>query len=71
MCRLCRVLGVSRSGFYDWLFRPESRRARVNQRLLHDIQRVHQQSRQSYGALKIWKVLRAEGIPVVSIVWHG
>lgn len=62
MCRLCRVLGVSRSGFYDWLFRPVSRRARANQRLLRDIQRVHQQSRQNYGALKIWKVLMAEGI---------
>ncbi len=62
MCRLCRVLGVSRSGFYDWLFRPESKRAQANRRLLQHIERIHRQSRQNYGALKIWKALRGEGV---------
>ena len=60
--QLCRVLGVSRSGFYDWLFRPVSQRSQANQKLLRDIQRIHQRSRQNYGAIKTWKALMAEGI---------
>lgn len=60
--QLCRVLGVSRSGFYDWLFRPVSQRSKANQKLLRDIQRIHQRSRQNYGAIKTWKALKAEGI---------
>ncbi len=31
--RQCAVLGVSRSGYYEWLGRPESTRRREEQRL--------------------------------------
>ncbi len=31
---MCNVLGVARSGFYDWLGNPVSKRARENDRLL-------------------------------------
>ena len=36
---MCRVLGVSRSGYYDWLDRPVSPQAEANQRLLAEIRR--------------------------------
>lgn len=60
--RLCRMLGVSRSGYYDWQCRPEGRRLQADRDLLAEIRRVHQQSRECYGALKTWKTLQAEGI---------
>ena len=42
---MCRVLGVSRSGYYDWSGRPVSPRAEANRRLLVEIQRVHGEAR--------------------------
>ena len=59
---LCRALQVSRSGYYDWLDRPTSHRQKANERLLGDIRRVHQQSRENYGAVKTWKALNQQGI---------
>ena len=60
---MCRVLGVSRSGYYGWLDRPVSHRLEANQRLLAEIRRVHGQARGVYGALKTWQQLCAQGIP--------
>ena len=59
---LCRVLGVSRSGYYDWSGRPVSPRAAANQQLLVEIRRVHGEARGVYGALKTWKALTRQGI---------
>jgi transposase InsO family protein len=59
---LCRVLGVSRSGFYGWRTRAPSARAQADQRLLREIHRVHREHRQACGALKTWKVLNRQGI---------
>lgn len=59
---LCRVLDVSRSGYYEWLERPPSERAQRNLTLLADIQRIHVESQQAYGALKTWKLLNLRGI---------
>ena len=39
-----------------------STRQQADQRLLTHIQRVHQQSRQNYGGLKVWRALNREGI---------
>lgn len=58
---LCEALGVKRSSYYDWLSRPESRRARQNRDLLHRIRDVHTASRENYGAVKTWQKLRAAG----------
>lgn len=60
--RLCRSLGVSRGGYYEWLGRPESRRASEDRQLLQHIRVVHTRSREAYGAYKTWRVLRAQGI---------
>lgn len=59
--QLCRSLCVSRSGFYDWQDRPESKRSIRHSQLIAEIKRVHDQSNQNYGAVKCWKALRREG----------
>jgi len=59
---LCRALGVSLSGYYAWLRRPESRRGREDRRLLHQIRVIHRQSRRTYGSRRIHRELRARGI---------
>lgn len=61
MRRLCRVLRVSASGFYDWLKRPDSARTREDRRLLVQIKAIHQESRCSYGSPRVHAELRARG----------
>jgi transposase-like protein len=46
---LCRILKVSRSGYYDWKDRPPSRRARENAALMERIREIHSRSPQIYG----------------------
>lgn len=58
---LCRVLGVSRSGYYAWRQRPESERSRANRLLELQIRVVHQRSRRSYGSPRITDELKAGG----------
>jgi transposase InsO family protein len=60
--RMCRVLQVSRSGFYAWQRRAESPRAQVNRALLDRIRILHQQTREAYGARKMWHLLQREGV---------
>ena len=43
----CRVLNVSRSGYYDWLGRPASPRDQENELLLKQIRQVHHDSRET------------------------
>lgn len=51
--RLCKTLGVSTSGYHDWLDRPESPRSLENKRLTAKIAYYHQRSRHIYGSPKI------------------
>lgn len=62
LTRLCSALGVSRSGYYEWLGRPESPRTEADRHLLQHLRALHRQSREAYGALKAWYVLQAQGI---------
>ncbi|MCJ7557608.1 MAG: IS3 family transposase [Gammaproteobacteria bacterium] len=62
VCSLCRVLGVSTSGYYDWQGRAKSRRSVDNRRLLKHIREIHAQSRCNYGSDKTWQVLCQRGI---------
>ena len=62
MGTLCHLLGVSRSGFYAWGSRGESRRVREDRTLLTHIEHVHRDSREAYGAVKTWRALQARGI---------
>jgi putative transposase len=59
---LCRVLGVSRSGYYEWAKREPSAREQADHSLLQAIRQVHQQHKGAYGALKTWRYLRAQGV---------
>jgi len=52
----CRVLGVSRSGYYQWLNRPVSARQRDNELLSKYIAEIHAESRGTYG----WPRVHAE-----------
>ena len=54
----CRILGVSRSGFYDWSTRPLSARAQTDATLLATITDIHVMSRFSYGAPRVHAELR-------------
>lgn len=62
LTRLCRVVGVSRSGYYAWRRRPVSARAAANIHLLVQMQRLHLRTKQRYGAVKLWRALRLAGI---------
>jgi putative transposase len=61
---LCRVLGVSRSGYHAWLRRKPSRRALARERLKVAAQAAHQRTRQTYGALRLQHELAADGFVV-------
>lgn len=60
--RLCAALAVSRSGYYAWRDRPVSARTAADQRLLPVLRRLHQQAREQYGAIKLWRVMNQHGI---------
>jgi transposase InsO family protein len=60
---LCRVMAVTRSGFYTWCRHPLSRRTRENQAVLAQIRQCHRESDGSYGSPRIHRDLRAQGFP--------
>ena len=59
--KMCRVLRVSRSGYYDWIDRPESKRTRENRDLLKEIKEVYQASNKVYGSPRITEELSDRG----------
>ena len=59
--RLCEVLEVSTSGYYDWYDRPESARSQENRRLTNKISDFHDRSRGIYGSPKIHADLIDDG----------
>jgi putative transposase len=61
---MCRVLGVSPSGYYAWRKRPLSTRARTDVALTARVEVVHRDSRGTYGAPRILAELAAQGIPI-------
>ena len=61
LTRMCAVLQVSRSGFYAWQRRKTSARTQANQRLIDRMRVLHQQTREAYGARKMWQLLNREG----------
>jgi putative transposase len=61
---MCRVLGVSSSGYYAWQKRPASPRTKADARLAVDIAAAHKRSRSTYGSPRVHAELRARGVRV-------
>lgn len=61
---MCRVLGVSPSGYYAWRKRPLSARARADVELTAHIDTIHRASRGTYGAPRVHAGLAALGLHV-------
>jgi putative transposase len=59
---MCRLLGVSPSGYYAWAKRPRSRRAQTDEALLAEIRIAHEVSRGTYGAPRVHAELAAKGL---------
>jgi putative transposase len=59
---LCKVLKVSRSGYYDWKARPLSKRIREDAALSGQIHEIHERSRGTYGSPRVHAELRSIGI---------
>ena len=58
---MCRVLGLSPSGYYAWLNRPPSKRAERDAELVVKIRTVFDDNRQVYGRPRIFADLKEQG----------
>ena len=61
---MCRVLGVSPSGYYAWHGRGRSRRARRDEELRGTIRTIHEDSRGTYGVPRVHAELGSQGCRV-------
>ena len=61
---LCRLLRVSRSGFYAWLTRPRSPRALADEVLTEQIRAAYDDNRQLYGSPRVHAELADAGVHV-------
>ena len=61
---MCRLLGVSKSGLYDWRKRPASRRSQDDARLALELRARHARHRGKYGRPRLTADLRAAGCRV-------
>ena len=61
---MCRVLEVSRSGYYAWLKRLPSQRAQEDEQLTNRIRTIYTRSKGTYGAARIHAELISVGVRV-------
>lgn len=64
MSLMCKVLKVTRSGYYAWLKRPVSPRLQRRAELVEQIRQVHQDSRGTYGSPRIAVELQERRVSV-------
>jgi len=57
----CKVLTVSRSGFYKWQTKPVGVREAENAALVREIKKIHDESRGTYGLPRIYQMLKLTG----------
>ena len=60
LTQVCRVLGLSRSGYYAWLKRKPSQRQRADDQLLPLIVEVHALARKTYGSPRVTQALKKQ-----------
>jgi putative transposase len=58
---MCRVLGISSSGYYAWAGRTESKRTAANRELLDAIRTIHIASSGTYGSPRVHAILQRRG----------
>ena len=61
---MCRLLGVSVSGYYAWRKRTPSKRARQEARLETEVLTAHHRTRESFGPERLQKHLEQHGVCV-------
>lgn len=61
---MCRLLGVSTSGYYAWCSRVVSEREQADAELSERVVAIHQRSRGTYGAPRVHAELASEGVLV-------
>ena len=59
---MCKVLDVSRSGYYAWRERPPSKREMENKKLYKKIEAEYHRSHGTYGSPRIYQALRNQGV---------
>ncbi len=59
---ICRMLDISRSGYYAWMNRPECRHACEDKQLMVEITRIYLNNRKIYGSPRIHDELRKREI---------
>ncbi len=64
VAEMCRVLEVSRSGFYDWHGRPPSEREITDRMLAIEIEAIWECSDRTYGAPRVHRWLLKQGFVV-------
>jgi len=61
---MCRVLEISRSGFYDWQVRPPSQRVLDDLVLAREVEAIYECSGRTYGVPRMHRWLRKQGYVV-------
>ena len=61
---MCRVLRVSRSGYYAWLKKPETKRGIETERFLFNIRIIFKESQGTYGSPRIYKEMIEAGFKI-------
>jgi putative transposase len=61
---MCKVLGVSKSGYFKWLKRPKSNQQKKHEKLSQKILQTHLEFKHRYGSVKIAKTLNKRGVKV-------
>ncbi len=64
ICRMCKVLRVSESGYYAWVSRPASQRQRDDRVYLAHIRAEHARNYRAYGRKRMTDELRDQGIVI-------
>lgn len=61
---MCRLYGVTKSGFYAWKARGRSKRSIEDERLWPTIEQIYKESRSTYGSPRIYKALQECGVRI-------
>ncbi|EMJ91618.1 IS3 family transposase, partial [Leptospira alstonii] len=62
--KICKILNVSKSGYYEWLKREDSERVKSNKKLDERIRILFEEHENRSGYLRIHQDLRSEGLVI-------